>query len=550
MSSSPHSPAMPTGSAIAVRLESARRVVESRFLQAGEVLGQAIEGVGRLIGSLDRLAKTLDPATVEATASELSGAAEALLDLPRQHAARRRLIQEIHDGGRTLTGHIEGMRRNLAYLRVFAINIKITAGGIAEAGSEFGMFAQEIYDRIELGRTELQAFDGELAALQDSLDRAIAQEGALAEHCDGLLPAVPNGLIASSTEIARHHQQVSQAAAEVGALARAVQKKVGQALAALQVGDSTRQRVEHVQEALTLLASAEVPAPERGRLEAFVHALLAAQLRAAAADFHRDADRIAQNMGGIAGDAGEILRLRDLAFGRADDGQGFLKRMEGHVAQALDLVGHLDRADLEAAGLGRAAATAASDLDARIASLQVIKTDVQQMALNTTLKCARIGDAGKPLAVIAVELRVHAGHLETSAQDVLSALGTLSEGARGLSTDAAGGVAAAALFEAAARLRRAGDAAEADLADLARQGEAVVEGLRNAARRLDLKQEIGAVLDEAAGTLAALSANAAPTAAELGPAGSALLARIADRYTMVQEREVHAGLTAGLAAAA
>ncbi len=44
------------------------------------------------------------------------------------------------------------------------------------------------------------------------------------------------------------------------------------------------------------------------------------------------------------------------------------------------------------------------------------------MALNTTLKCARIGETRKPLGVIAVELRQHAIHLEKSAAQTTSSL--------------------------------------------------------------------------------------------------------------------------------
>ncbi len=535
---------------VSEQLEAARQIVESRFLRAGEVLGQAVEGVSVLIKSLDRLAETLDPATVDATTSELNAAAALLLELPAQHAGRRGTIAQIRRHGEALGECIEGMRRNLAYLRVFAINIKITAGGIAAAGAEFGMFAQEIYDRIETGREQLRAFSEELAGLQEKLVTALEQEAALAQHCEGLLPAVPDGLAASSAEIVAHHQQVARAAAEVGALTRAVQKKVGAALGALQVGDSTRQRIEHVQQALGMLTEVRGFAAEpQGRLEAFIHGLLARQLEAAGADFGRDVARIGQSMAGIASDASEILRLRDLAFGRTADGQGFLKRMEGHVGQAVDLVDHLERAGEGAAGLGRAAGAAAADLSARIAGLQAIKTDVQQMALNTTLKCSRIGDAGKPLAVIAVELRLHAGHLETSAQDAFATLAELSGQASGLSTEAGGEGAATALADAAGRLRRAGDAVESDLAGLARQGEAVVGSLRQAAERLDLQREIGAVLDETAAALSMLAGEDVPAVDDLAEPLSALLEKIAKTYTMAQEREVHRAYAAHVAAA-
>ncbi|MFN3521875.1 MAG: hypothetical protein ACK4YQ_06475 [Phenylobacterium sp.] len=538
--------------ALAGRLDAARRAVEGRFLEAGDVLSHAVEGVGRLIGSLEALASTLEPATVEATTGQLRLAADDLSALPDRHGARRELVERMIGAGRGLTGCIGDMRRTLAYLQTYAINIKITAGGIAAARSEFGVFTQEVHDRIERGRRELDAFDADLSALCADLAAALAQERDLAAHLDGLVPAVPDGLAASAREMVEHHERISEAAGEVAGLARQVQKKVGGVLAALQIGDITRQRIEHVQHALELTGAVGGLSPEaRGRLEAFVHQLLAAQLAATAEDFERDVARIGANMAGMAGDAAEILRLRDLAFGRQGaDGQSFLKRMESYVGQALGLVDRLAQADVAALELGRSAAAAAGDLTAKVTNLQSIKTDVQQMALNATLKCARIGDPGKPLAVIAVELRHHAGHMETSSQQALEALDGMAAEAAGLAGD--GGIepeaapgAGAALADAVDRLRSVGASVEADLVELARQGEAVVDALRRAAARLDFHSEIGAIIRQAAADLAATAGEDAPWIDDVRAPLAELLQAIARDYTMASEREVHQAMTRG-----
>lgn len=545
--------APPWASPAASRLETARRAVEGRFLEAGEVLGQAVEDVGQLIAALENLTKALDPTGVEATRGELTGAAASLHNLPARHARRRAVVEHMSSLGDDLAGCITEMRRNLAYLRVFAINIKITAAGVAAAGAEFGLFAQEICDRIELGRNRLGAFDDDLQALSRELKSAFSTEAALARHCDGLLPAVPDGLVASAEDLIVHHGQVSRVAGEVAGLARSIHKKVGAALAALQIGDITRQRIEHVQNGLTLLAQVRgLGAEPRGRLETFVHGLLAAQLRATAADFHRDVGRIGENMAGMAADAREILGLRDLAFGGGDGGDGFLRQMESHVGQALDLVSHVERADQAATAIGASAAQAATALSAQIAGLQAIKTDVQQMALNTTLKCHRIGETGKPLAVIAIELRLHAGNLDESANASLASLNALAEQAGGLagaSGDRAQD-ASDALTQATAKLRGAGDAVAADLVSVAQLGETVVSALQRAAARLDFQREIGVILDETAESLENLAGEDHPWTEDLGEPLGELLAVIAKSYTMAQEREIHRELTQGLSFAA
>jgi hypothetical protein len=88
---------------------------------------------------------------VTATTGELVQAAETLKSLPDSLDTRRDRVGELVKFSDDLTGCIEDMRQHLAYLRVFGVNIKITSGGIAAAGPEFAIFAQEICDCIELG---------------------------------------------------------------------------------------------------------------------------------------------------------------------------------------------------------------------------------------------------------------------------------------------------------------------------------------------------------------------------------------------------------------
>jgi hypothetical protein len=168
------------------------------------------------------------------------------------------------------------------------------------------------------------------------------------------------------------------------------------------------------------------------------------------------------------------------------------------------------------------------------------------MALNTTLKCARIGDAGKPLSVIAIEMRSHAGLLETSAQRALATLEALAADAIRMAEDPGeGGSAGAALTAATERLRKANATVEADLAEVAQQGETVVRALGDAAARLDFHGEIGKALDAAAEMLNRGQLGVDPADADPELLAD-LLQTLAKAYTMAQEREIHAALTAGL----
>jgi hypothetical protein len=531
---------------VARRLEAARRAIEGRFLAAGDTLSQAVEGVGELIASLDQLTGALAPAVVQATTAELQAAADSLSGLPAQQGGRQARVRAVAETSGALNGCIEAMRQDLAYLRVFAINIKITAGGIAAAGPEFAVFAQEIHDCIDLGRSKLDAFAGEVNALRDELQAAIGEGETLARRCAETAPAVAEALGVSAAAMAEHHERIATAAAGVASLARDIQKKVAGALSALQIGDITRQRIEHVQaglEMLERLGAGLAPEP-RERLAAFVHRLLAAQTSSTAEAFHGEAERIGLAMAGIAADAREILRLRDLAYGRPRDADtGFLRSLEANVGQALQLVADLDSAEQADLALGRSAAEAAQALTAGVAGLQAIRVDVQQMALNTTLKCARIGDTGRPLGVVAVELRVHAERLEESAGQTLATLQDVTRGAEavvGAEAEAAGASrAATALQGATTRIHAAAESVESDLAALAERGAGVVDALTRASQGLALHAEIGAILDEAEMALDGVGALEVVRTDDIAEVLTSLLDELYAQYTMAGERTVH-----------
>ena len=532
-------------------LEAARGAIEGRFLEVGDVLSRAVDGMSALITALDRMKESLAGDGVATAARELGQASETLRQLPESLDGRLDKLGGLVKVGADLNKCIEEMHKHLAYLRVFGVNIKITSGGIAAAGPEFAIFAQEICDCIELGRTQLDTFRADLGALDGDLRQALTQEADLARRCDEMLPAVPDSLVAQVAAITAHQARIGEITEKVAGLARDVRKQVGSALAALQIGDITRQRIEHVQFGLSLLDAPEVralPEAARARLTSFLSRLLIAQLDATTRDFRRDVSRIGLNVGAMAADASEILRLRDHAAGQGDGEGNFLRGLETNVGKAFALVDDIEAGERSAETVSRSAARSARALAAQIAAIQNMRADVQMMAMNTTLKCSRIGETGKPLGVIAIELRQHATHLETSAGHTMAALESLfgsttdeevEEGEALERQASAASAAAEALRHAVERIRKTGDEVDGDLASAARQGGEVVDMLKQAAARFDFDRQVGGHLDQALEFLKRDAREEGPID-DLKMILAPLMAKLSRTYTMSQEREVHA----------
>jgi hypothetical protein len=524
---------------LAAQLESARRVIERHFLSAGKMLTQAIEGIDALVASLEKLVEALDEKAVAAASSDLRAAAKSLNDLAENHCTRQRAIEDLGRHRETLAKYVSDMRASLAYMRAFTVNIKIVSSGIAEAGSTFESFAQEISDCIESGREELRQMDEELMGLQEGLASALIQGATLTTRIGTLLPVLPNELSESAGLMGEHYARVSAVAGDVAGIARNIQKRVVRVLQALQIGDITRQRIEHVQDSIRRLQTEPELQGFDGRLMALGYGLLEQQLKSTIEEFHREVAVVEAAMADMGAHSRELLKLRDMAYG-GKSGGGFLADLGGRIDQAFVLVNEIEEADSSALRTGQETAAAANQLGKRIAAVQGLKNDVQYMALNTTIKCAQIGDAAKPLSVIAIELRDHGRHLETAAAAGLSELDELTGAAGALATARDGeGRATDALGVAANLIRDARQRTEAEVGTLVLRGEELLAVIDSSTSRLAFREEIGDTLETVAEALTGRAAWAPQDASGIEDQLAEMLEQFGSLYTMAQERNVH-----------
>ena len=524
---------------LAAQLETARRVVERHFLSAGKMLTQAIEGIDALVASLEKLVEALDEKAVAAASHDLRGAAQSLNDLSENHYTRQRAIESLGGHRETLAKCVSDMRSSLAYMRAFTVNIKIVSSGIAEAGSTFESFAQEISDCIESGREQLRQMEEDLTILRDGLNAAVSQGSTLTSRISSLLPAVPNELSESAGLMGEHYARVSAVAGDVAGIARNIQKRVVRVLQALQIGDITRQRIEHVQDSIRRLQNEPELQGFDGRLMALGYGLLEKQLYSTIEEFHQEVGVVEAAMADMGEHSRELLKLRDMAYG-GKSGGGFLDDLSARIDQALVLVNEIEEADGTALRTGQETAASASQLSKRIAAVQGLKNDVQYMALNTTIKCAQIGDAARPLSVIAIELRDHGRHLETAAAAGLSELDQLNAAADALAVVRQGeGSAAEALGVAADLIRPARQRTEAEVGTLVLRGEELLAVIDSSASRLAFREEIGDTLETVAAALTQRAACAPQDANGIEDILAEMLEQFGSLYTMAQERNVH-----------
>ncbi len=531
--------------AILGRLETSRSQIEGKFSRAGTILESAVSLISQQLEYLQQLSTLLDGEAVGEATRELSAAAEELRSLPNMLSERGQELRDLECRSAELLRDIEDMRSLLRYLLVFALNLKITAADDLQDAQQFHAFSQEMRTRIEVGGTELNDIDMRLNGLLDQVRAALKLESGLAEEVSAMVPAVPNHLADDATAIRVHQKQIADMTGEASALAQNIQLKVVDALSSLQIGDISRQRIEHIQNGLNLLTEADSRLAQdglsddaRGRFTQFICRLLAAQLADTAQDFERDSHVMLANMAEMAADAQSLLRLQQTQG--SSDSHNNLRSLERSVADAEILVTDMEQAVAAANDVRSATALTVDELLRRIDTIKSVREDVQFMALNTTVSCSRMGDAGKPLQVIAIELRLYAKKLDSIADVTLAALRSLGEDMAHLNTDRAETSPKSKLEGAAARLRDAADLAESRLATIMGQGKDVVDSLAKAETELNFDTELGNVLSTSAASLQLLAGEEDIDVADILDPLKSLLDTIAATYTMARERDVHA----------
>jgi len=407
--------------------------------------------------------------------------------------------------------------------------------------------------RVEAARTEVDGPDASLHALQRELDEAGTQAGPLARQCAEMIPAVPDNLLASAATMGQHNRQMTATTADSMVLARNTHKKIARLLGALQIGDITWQRIEHVQGGLASVDAIDpsVPAEGQQRMRALIRHLLAAELDSTVEDFNPEVTQLSMGLDGLTRDAAALLRVRDLIYG-GDDAQegGFLRNLEQRIGDAVRLVTEIEAADALTRETSRQVAETARVFSGRQGAVQSIKTDVLFMSLNMSLTSARLGEAGRPLATIAVGLRSQAGQLERVANvcgetlKELTGAAVLLEGDGAETAEGAGEGAGLALRTATAHIHEASAATERDIATLATQGESVLALLKKSSQRLDLQRDIGAALAQVLQDLPGEPVVADLCTGDIRAPLGAILDQLRATYTMALERDLHDALAA------
>jgi hypothetical protein len=334
---------------------------------------------------------------------------------------------------------------------------------------------------------------------------------------------------------------------------QAIAGAIATTVAALQVGDATRQRLEHVADALGQVAEGldgaarpwceDLAPPARRALAASALGLQAAQLRDTGATFAAETHSIAGSLARLGEEARAMVALGTGLFGRGGrDGDSFLSALDRDLTEATRLlaeaVARRQAVESAMAGIGGRMRSLLAGLEA----IRDLEMDLRLAGLNAVLRCARLGEKGRALAAITLELRAFARQMANCVEALSAVLeATL---AAGTTIAASGGATQAAsledmmagMRESLAALGGAGRAMDAAMGRLRADGGQVAEALGGMAAGLAGATGLAGLMDAAADEIEALRRGQAGAEAALLRDRLALVHAVP--YTMAREREI------------
>lgn len=501
---------------------------EQDFLHVGERLQQIVAAAADQRRSVADLCES---AVAEASSEVLAQVSHWTGELGTSAEAR---FEHLAPVVRAVRDPLNAMEHALRALRVMAVLARVESARLGPAGAGFTALSAEIVSLADEIRKKSAAILDAVRALSALLART---QTAVAE-INGRSQATVRDTAAECSrgldQMQAGARRVGETVALTGERYSALAAEVGNIVAALQCHDKTRQRIEHVIEAL------QMPGVSVHVIELQLLQLEEArrEFAGAAQSIRADLDRLAQNIADCKNMARDLLAADD------DSHSGSVSFRLDAIAASVE----------ELAGSRRAVAAAVSDVRhacARIggfvAGIEAISVSMLRLALNAEVQAVHLAAAGVVMEAVAEGIRTATESASQSAAAAGEALLSVESIARKLDQAGDGDSGAQAGQTLASRIRQWKNELETRshegsslLGSIARQSDRIASEIASVGSAISADR----VLDQIAGLS---SATLQAIAAKHGRKHASRISDHARRgleatvnYTTHSERAVHA----------
>lgn len=531
---------------------------EGLCLEAGRLLGDAIPGLGELSGQFRALAGLVDNEELKQSALELAEVANAVRSIGHSLSGERQALTALIESNHDLSRKISHLSDDVRFLAAMISNVKIELASITEEEERLRGFALGLEQLVTKAKDTLHQFRARHVGLFDQLRQTALAQGSFESSHQGKLIEAAGAILSSLETVSQRQVAIGRVSSRIAAGTDRIGTQISQCVMALQIGDNTRQRLEHIGETLVLACKVltgeaddlvidrlEPDAPLTAALRAL--SLAQVQIESTSGEFQVETDTIQQALPRIVDAVDDLLGgSQELVAGRGGSNQTFLDCLESSLQVAQRLI---DDSKASRAEVDRTADSVVST----IVALEALAIDVAAMAMDMTIigtnaivTSYRLGPRGLGLGIIAQHLRSHALRVSDGVKALQPALAAVLEQATRFASARRGNdaasmeglsvrtLAALAVFRGKEKLLH--DARQR----LDVEAGSVAALLRAATACLDDAEPVKSSLLQTIEEMAAIAATAQPDDRAIDAEIDAWLDRhLRPRYTMAVERGVH-----------
>ncbi len=535
------------------RIDSFFLPLETVFLTTGARLRELYGTVTQLSGNIDTSGALFSADDMTEMLSGLTEAARHIDVMRQQRGGLAATLQDMIADTDAIDHSLGTLHRIMNQVQVLAINAKIEASQLVSTGIDFSVFTRDIARLAKSGEQTIAEVRQEMNGLRAAAAQAQALQHQFETRELPELDALSEQLSASINGLRHSQERAGRGAREIPERLRTLFGAITRLVSDLQVYDTTRQRLEHVEHALALTADM-IDADDASGMDAqqqrvFVNGiadLQSLQLVHASDHYHKAVSDVGHNVAAMARGVPEVAELCRQAFGSGETGS--LQEIDSNLEKASQVfTKFIATREQAAASLDRVvqATVRASDL---MRSLNSVNGDMRLMGLNAAIKCGNMGPVGRALSVIAQELQAFANLTGERVQAVAGCLGKISRSAAdivGADKNRAGEIDVEALKrdidQVVANLHLTGNGLTQTLDAIAVNCESVVAQTRAIDEGFSGKAECRQAMADGVHELNALAADSDPglSGAALEEARRDVLAFTESHYTMASERSIH-----------
>jgi hypothetical protein len=390
---------------LAGALAAPRSAIDGAFVAAGNELSECAQLITKVTGLIEVLPSDLEsPDLAEGSArlAVVGQRAEAIAtELGSPEGDLGRLVLAL--GGAATP--IDQLRRTVKMMGIVAVNARVVAASVVSERDDFGVFTTDIAELSNSAANTVSEFFHQYQKLN-----AVVAEAATARSRFALTQREPLARVARTLQtllddMAAHRRDAVTISAETGRMSRDIAQQVAKSVMALQVGDATRQRVEHVEAGLGRLGTDPALEPIAFKALELQRRLLAA----ARETLTREMDAAAGAVSDIVGDIDAMLRKAAELHGGGKGKQSALDALRDAVNAAIRVLGDCEAERQKLDHVALSVASTVKVLLEHVEAVEAIEYKMRLVSLNAAVKCAQLGPRGRALDVISQQLRALTG---------------------------------------------------------------------------------------------------------------------------------------------